>query len=302
VRTLVTLVALVFAAYILAGDLTKTNFADLLRANWLWGLSALGLSAVTYVGATMSLSGVVPERLKAVRTFLAQVASSFAALVAPAAVGGAALNIRYLQKAKVSSGDAAASVGLSQVFALVLHLTLLAIFAAVTGTSHDLTVHPPHWAYIALAALVAAILAVLIVPAGRRLLRSRLAPTLSQVIPRLLDIAQQPGRLAVGISGALLVTAGYIGCLYVSVRAFGGDIPFAVVAVVFLTGSAIGSAVPTPGGIGAVEAAMSAGLTAAGLPGGVAISAVVLFRTVTFWLPVPLGWGAMHYLQRREAL
>jgi glycosyltransferase 2 family protein len=302
VRTIVTLVALVFAAYILAGDLTRTNFADLLRANWLWGLSALGLSAITYVGATMSLSGVVPERLNAVRTFLAQVASSFAALVAPAAVGGAALNIRYLQKAKVSSGDAAASVGLSQVFALVLHLTLLVIFAAVTGTSHDLTVRPPHWAYIALAVLVAAILAVLIVPAGRRLLRSRLAPTLSQVIPRLLDIAQQPGRLAVGISGALLVTAGYIGCLYVSVRAFGGDIPLALVAVVFLTGSAIGSAVPTPGGIGAVEAAMSAGLTAAGLPGGVAISAVVLFRAATFWLPVPLGWGAMRYLQRREAL
>jgi uncharacterized membrane protein YbhN (UPF0104 family) len=301
-RTLVTLVAVVLAAYILAGDLTKTNFGDLLRANWLWALAALGLSALTYVGATLSLSGVVIERLNAGRTFLAQVASSFVALVAPAAVGGAALNIRYLQKSKVAPGDAAASVGVSQLIALVQHLILLAIFAALTGASHDISIRPPHWAYVALAVLVAAVVVVLAVPAGRRLLRSRLAPTLSQVVPRLLDIAQHPARLAVGIAGAFMVTFTYIGCLAASVNAFGGSVPIAVVAVVFLTGSAIGSFVPTPGGIGAVEAAMSAGLTAAGLPGGIAISAVLLYRTVTFWLPVPAGWGAMRYLQHREAL
>ncbi len=301
-RTLLTLVALVLASYILAGDLTKTNFGELLRANWLWALAALGLSVLTYVGATLSLSGVVIERLNAGRTLLAQVASSFVALVAPAAVGGAALNIRYLQKSKVAPGDAAASVGVSQLIALVQHLVLLAIFAALTGASSDLSFRPPHWAYVAVAVLVAAVIAVLAVPAGRRLLRSRLAPTLSQAIPRLLDIAQHPARLAVGIGGAFMVTFTYIGCLAASVNAFGGSVPIAVVAVVFLTGSAIGSFVPTPGGIGAVEAAMSAGLTAAGLPGGVAISAVLLYRTVTFWLPVPAGWAAMHYLQRREAL
>jgi hypothetical protein len=29
---------------------------------------------------------------------------------------------------------------------------------------------------------------------------------------------------------------------------------------------------------------------------------VLLFRTVTFWLPVPLGWAALTYLQHRDAL
>jgi len=149
---------------------------------------------------------------------------------------------------------------------------------------------------------VAVILAFLAVPAGRRLFLSRLAPTLGGVIPRLLDIAQRPAKLAEGIGGALLVTAAYIGCLAVSVRAFGGSLPLVAVAVVYLTGSAIGSAVPTPGGLGAVEAALTAGLTAAGLHGATAISSVLLFRTVTFWLPVPLGWAALTYLQHRDAL
>jgi glycosyltransferase 2 family protein len=302
-RTLLTLVASVIAAYILAGELTKESFGDLLRhANWWWSITALGLSALSYLGASLSLSGFVLERLRPARTLRVQVAASFVTLVTPAAVGGVALNIRYLRKTGVAPADAAASVGVSQVIAFGLHTVLLLIFAALTGTSHSTSVRPPGWAYIGLAVLVGVILAVLAVPAGRRLLVSRLAPTLGEVIPRLLDIAQRPAKLAEGIGGALLLTAAYIGCLAVCVQAFGGSLPIVAVAVVYLTGSAIGSVVPTPGGIGAVEAALTAGLTAAGLTGATAISSVLLFRAVTFWLPVPLGWAALHYLQRHDAL
>ena len=302
-RTLVTLVASLIAAYILAGELTKESFGELLRhANWWWSITALGLSALTYVGASLSLSGFVLERLKLARTLLVQVAASFVTLVTPAAVGGAALNIRYLRKAGVAPADAAASVGVSQVIAFALHAILLVIFAALTGTSHTASVRPPGWAYIGLGVLVGIILVVLAVPAGRRLLASRLAPTLRGVVPRLLDIGQRPAKLAEGAGGALLLTAAYIGCLAVSVQAFGGSLPLEAVAVVYLTGSAIGSIVPTPGGLGAVEAALTAGLTAAGLAGATAISSVLLFRTVTFWIPVPLGWAALNYLQRHDQL
>jgi glycosyltransferase 2 family protein len=302
-RTLLTLVAAVFAAYILAVDLTKTSFSKTLsQADWRWGLVALLLSALTYFGATWALSGFVLERLRFVQTFLTQVACSFVTLVTPAAVGGVALNLRYLRKRNVTSTDAVASIGVSQIIAFTLHLTLLVIFIAIAGSSHDTTLRPPDWTYIALAVLVSVALVVLAVPAGRRLLLSRLTSTLGQVIPRLLDLAQQPAKLAEGIGGTLIVDAAYISCLAVSVRAFGGSLSFAAVAVVYLTGSAIGSAVPTPGGLGAVEAALSAGLTAAGLHGTVAFSAVLLFRTVTFWLPVPLGWIALNYLQHRDVL
>jgi len=115
-------------------------------------------------------------------------------------------------------------------------------------------------------------------------------------------VAQQPAKLAQGIGGTLLLTAAYILCLAASARALGGSVPLPSIAVVYLTGSALGSIVPTPGGLGAVEAALSAGLTAAGLPGATAISTVLLFRTLTFWLPVPVGWGALNYLQRKKAL
>ncbi|HTP14816.1 MAG TPA: lysylphosphatidylglycerol synthase transmembrane domain-containing protein [Streptosporangiaceae bacterium] len=303
-RTLITLVAGVVAAYIVIAQFTKVSIGAVLKhADWRWGILVVALSVLTYVGATFGLTGFVLERLNVVRTFLAQLAGSFVTLVTPAAVGGVALNIRYLRKADVSAPDAAASVGVSQVVAFGLHMLLLVIFAALTRTSRESPLRaPPTWVWIALAVLAAAVLVALAIPAGRRLLRSRLAPTLSQLIPRLLDVAQRPGKLAEGIGGAFLLTAAYIFCLEASVLALGGSVPLASVAVVYLTGSAIGSAVPTPGGIGAVEAALSAGLTAAGMPGAKAVSAVLLFRLVTFWLPVPIGWAAMNYLQRQEAL
>jgi uncharacterized membrane protein YbhN (UPF0104 family) len=301
-RTIATLIASLIAGYLLLGQLGRVNLLSTLQsADWRWTLLALALSGVTYLGAAWSLSGYVPDRLRFRPLVLAQLAGSFVTLVTPAAVGGAALNIRYLQRRKVPAAVAAASVGLSQVVAFVLHILLLVVFAAITG-SQDHSLQPPNWVYFVIAALVIIVLAVIAVPAGRRLIRARLAPVLGQVLPRLLAVVQQPRKLAEGMGGMLLLTGAYILCLAACIRALGGSVSIASIAVVYLTGSALGSAIPTPGGLGAVEAALSAGLTAAGLPGATSVSAVLLFRTITFWLPVPVGWGAFNYLERHEYL
>ena len=302
-RTLLTLVASVAAVYLLAGELARTSLRSVLSAaDWRWGIAALALSAATYVAAAEALTGFVPGRLKFRLTLLAQLAGSFVTLVTPAAVGGATLNIRYLQRQKVPSSVAAASVGVAQVGAIVLHVLLIIVFAAITGSSGSEPVQPPRWVWFVLAGLVLIALVVLAIPAGRRMLRARLSPMLGQVLPRLLEVAQQPGKLARGVGGTLLLSLIYIACLAACVAAFSRSVPIAKIGLVYLTGSAIGSIMPTPGGLGAVEAALTAGLTAAGEPGAAAASAVLLFRLLTFWLPVPLGWGALKYLEREQAL
>jgi glycosyltransferase 2 family protein len=304
-RTLVTIVATLAAGYLLAGELARTSLSSVLRSaesKWQWGLVALILEGVTFIGATISLQGFVADRLSFTKTMLAQIAGSFVRLVTPAAVGGAALNIRYLQRRKIPSAVAAASVGVWQAVAFVLHILLLVVFVAITGTGREHSLRPPTWSYFVLAGLAILGVAVVSVPASRRLIRERAAPMLGQVLPRLLEVAQQPRKLAQGIGGALLLSAAYIGCLAACVAAFGQSVPIASIAVVYLTGSAFGSIMPTPGGLGAVEAALTAGLTAAGLPGAVAVSSVLLFRLLTFWLPVPVGWVALSYLERQAAL
>jgi glycosyltransferase 2 family protein len=304
-RAVITLIAGVFAAYLLAGQLADVSFSKLLaHANLAWAFVALALSACTYLGASWALSGFVLERLHPIRTFLVQVAGSFVILVTPAAVGGVALNVRYLRRAKLSAANAAASVGVTQVISLLIYVVLVLISVAITGQSHAANALKPHrWEFIALAVATGIVLLVLAFPAGRKQVFSRVGSIAGQVIPRLLDVAQQRTKLAEGVGGALLTSVAYILCLAASVRAMGmSNVPIASIAVVYLTGNAVGSIVPIPGGIGAIETAMSLGLTAAGLPGGTAIAAVLLFRTATFWLPAPAGWVAFNYLQRRGVL
>ena len=160
-RSLVTMVATVVAVYLLAGELARESLGHVLRmADWRWGLVALALSAATYVGAALELSGFVAEPLRFTRTLLAQLAGSFVTLVTPAAVGGAAINIRYLQRRKIPAPVAAASVGVSQVVAFVLHILMLIVFIAIAGAADKQPFRPPTWVYFVLAGLVVAASAV----------------------------------------------------------------------------------------------------------------------------------------------
>ena len=302
-RTLIMIIVGSIAGYVLLSQLAQVDLATLLTtANWEWLLVALLLSLVTYVGAAWSLSGFVPERLRLHRTVLAQLAGDFATLVSPPTLGAVAINLRYLQRAGLHPALAAASVGVSQVMAFVFHIGLLLAFGIAAGTQADLTFNPPQEAVIAVVAIAVALIALLAIPAIRRPITRRLLPTLREVGPRLVTVAQRPLKLTEGIGGILLLNLAYIGVLIACINAFGGSLSIAVIAVVYLAGATLGQAAPTPGGLGAVEAALSAGLTAAGLDGGIAVSAVLLYRLVTFWLPTVPGYWAFTWLTRKGAL
>jgi len=73
------------------------------------------------------------------------------------------------------------------------------------------------------------------------------------------------------------------------------------VSAAYLTAAAIGAVSPTPGGLGAVEAALVAGLIGLGVPPGPAIAGVLSFRLITYWLPVIPGVVAFRVLRRRGA-
>ncbi|MEV0972873.1 flippase-like domain-containing protein [Microtetraspora glauca] len=302
-KTLVTIIASAIAAYILLSQISQVNlFSVVTSANWAWGGVALVGAGLSYVAAAIMLRGFVPEHLPLGPTVLAQFAASFVKLVAPAAVGGVAINTRYLQKRGIPSGPAVASVGASQLIGLMFHLMLLLFFGYITGTQAAPSLTPSRGLLIALLATAVLCLIVLAVRPLRRFVTVRLRAMFSGVVPRLLDVLQSPSKIFEAVGGTLLLTIAFVACLYACVRAFGGDLSFAAIAVVFLTANAIGSAAPTPGGLGAVEAALSVGLTVAGMDRSVALSAVLLYRLMTFWLPVLPGWASFAWLQRHNAL
>jgi undecaprenyl-diphosphatase len=94
------------------------------------------------------------------------------------------------------------------------------------------------------------------------------------------------------------VTLAYITAFAGSVAAFGGGLSVAQLGAVYLGGSAVAAAAPTPGHLGALEAALVAGLTGVGMSAGPAVSAVLTYRLCTYWLPVLPGWISWNLIQR----
>ncbi|WP_405938717.1 flippase-like domain-containing protein [Streptomyces sp. NBC_00726] len=307
-RTLFSFIAGAIAAYFLISQVTEADFGAVVeQAEWGWVAAALGFSALSYVAAAMSLLGFVPERVSFGRTVLAQVAGSFVKIVAPAAVGGVALNTRFLQRSGVRPGLAVASVGASQLFGLGCHILLLGAFGYLTGTEKTPSSLTPSRTVIAgLLTVAVLVLVVTAIPFLRKFVVTRVRSLFAGVVPRMLDVVQRPQKLLTGIGGMLLLTGVFVMCLDASVRAFSGpDTPhlsYASIAVVFLAGNALGSAAPTPGGMGAVEGALTLGLIAVGLPKEVAAPAVLLFRLMTLWLPVLPGWLCFNHLTRKGQL
>ncbi|MCX3059281.1 lysylphosphatidylglycerol synthase domain-containing protein [Streptomyces sp. GXMU-J5] len=305
-RTLISFIAGALGAYFLLSQLTHIDFGQIVgEAQWGWVGLAVLFSACSYVAAAMSLLGFVPERVPFLRTVAAQVAGSFVKIVAPAAVGGVALNTRFLQRAGVRPGLAVASVGASQLFGLGSHILLLLTFGYLTGTEKTPSLSPSRTVIAGLLTVAVLALVVTSIPFLRKFVVTRVRSLFAGVVPRMLDVLQRPRKLVTGIGGMLLLTACFVMCLDASIRAFGDSttgLSLASVAVVFLAGNALGSAAPTPGGVGAVEATLTVGLIAVGLPKEVAAPAVLLYRLLTLWLPVLPGWLFFNHLSREGAL
>ena len=111
--------------------------------------------------------------------------------------------------------------------------------------------------------------------------------------------AASPVKLGLLFGGSALITLAYIAALAASVQAFGGGPGLVVLGAVYLAAAALAAAAPTPGGLGAIEAALVAGLTGVGMQPGPAVSAVLLYRLATYWLPVLPGWLSWRSLQHR---
>uniref|UniRef100_UPI0018922FF7 lysylphosphatidylglycerol synthase transmembrane domain-containing protein n=1 Tax=Catenulispora rubra TaxID=280293 RepID=UPI0018922FF7 len=308
-RTLLSVVGGAIAFYLLATQLTGFQVPKLNTWQaWGWVVGAAVASGLTYVAAAFNLLGCVKERVPVGRTITAQVAAAFAGLVAPAAVGGLAVNTRFLQRAGIPVARAVTAVGVSQVIGFACYLVLLLLFSAFAGNhqkeSGGLSAITPS-ATVTGVVIALAVIGLLIaaIPQLRAFVISRAKPLVTDIGPELLQVARSPRKLAQAFGGAVGLPLAASFCLWASVNAVSGnDVNLAAMGVAYLVAKAVGSLVPTPGGIGGVEAVLTAGLTTAGVPSAVAATSVIVFRLLTWWLPVIPGWFAFTALQRRGAL
>lgn len=304
--TVLTVVMLALAAWVLIPQLSDLDVIGrkISHAHPWYAVIAMAFSLATYLAAGIALTGSVTERIRLRWSVVAQMASSFANRVTPSKVGGLALNTRFLQKQGVDLPLAVAGVGVNAAAGVICHVSLLLGTLLLVQQEPNQKISMPSVSVLLLIALGCAVITGLLIaiPVTRKMIVGKLLPTLKGVANGLRDLATSPIRLIQLFGGSYLLTLCYIGCLWASLQAFGASESFGEISLVFLTASIAASVAPTPGGLGAAEAAFLAGLVAIGVPKETALPTVFLYRLVSFWIPILPGWIAMRALQRADRL
>lgn len=277
--------------------------------NWPWVAAAASLIAISYVFSALALSVAAGRRLPLARTVLVQLAAAVANRVTPASAGGAAINARYLNRQGLSAGESGAVVALSGVAHAIVAIGCVIVLGpsvAVSIGGHVLDAISGEDAVWPALALIAAALAVSI--GVRTVVRkcpawaTRVRQPVDDALRLARGLVRSPLRSALMILLAVALKAANLLALLAALWAFDGQVATWHVAVVYLVGATTAGLVPTPAGLGTVDAALIGGLVGAGATAGATLAAVAVYRLLTFWAPIGPGLIASSMLRRRMAI
>jgi len=299
-QTLVVIAVLALGVHLLApqvGELGRA-FEAIRESNPGWLALALVASLLTYVAGAWSQTGAVRQPLALTRTTAMQLTAAFTSKLTPASIGSFAVRIRFLQRSGLSSEEAVTGTALNSVAGGIARLVAIAAAIPLIGSSRFGVPRPADWEILAAVVIVGAVAGVVFFTAiGRRLLQP-----IRRAVTELGVVVRDPAKAFALLGGALAVILLNIICFAAALAAVHAHVGASTAIVVYLGGSTVGGAAPTPGGLGAVEAALVAGLTAAGVDASLAVAGVLTFRLLTYWLPIPLGYAALRGLRREGRL
>jgi len=304
IRVLLYMAGAAFAAKLLLpqmGGLTQT-WSVLRAVRWGWLATGLLVVPLVYLAAAMALAGSVNHPLGIRRTALVQLAGSFVNKLAPRGLGGMGVNERYLVRSGVDRPVAVAGIALNMAAGFVVHvISLMAVSLLLGWRGVQKITLPSSWPILLALATIISILTVIALALWPDARRKIAVPILASIVG-FVDVIRRPSRAAVLFAGVAGVTAANVLMLTISLQAFGVHPSLLKIGAVYLGGSAVASASPTPGNLGAIEAVLVANLTTVGVQVNPAIAAVLLYRLIAFWLPIVPGLLAFQYLRRQQIL
>lgn len=292
---------LALALYVLVPQLGsfQSSWGHLRQADALWVVTAVALTACTYLAGALTYCLLASKPLKYFPTVLVQLAAMFINRLLPAGLGALGANYVYLRHHKHNEGQAATIVAMNNLVGMAGHV-ILACAALVAYQGHFPAPNYAHLNETLLKASGATVLAiaVLVLFLGKRRFKQQAASVRRQV----LSYRYHPWRLIGALFTSMTLTMANVLGLVACCLAVGFYLPFLVIFLIFTFGVSAGTATPTPGGLGGFEAGLTAGFVAFGVPAGTALAAALLFRLISYWLPLGFGAAALIISQRKGYL
>ena len=289
-----------------------SNWSDIRDAmgglDWVWVIPVVLATVFGTVGGAMSLAGSVIRPIPLGQATIIMFGQSFLNRFTPMNAGGMAMRIRYLQKGGTDVTVSTAAVGLTSAASGVVQVVFIAFFFLWSSSDPTGDVSTggdsggPDFTLILVfaGAVVVAGIVVAAIPKFRQWVVTFVRATMEKIRHDFGELARRPTKLGLLFGGAAIGKLSTIVAFAAACRGFGVEIPFAELGAMYLVATTIASTVPTPGGVGAIEAALILVLTNAGVPDATAWAAVLLFRLINYWLPTIPGYICLKISERRE--
>ena len=290
-----------------AGDV----WSDLQGAAWGWVFVTFVLAQLTNVSGAFVLTGAIPKRLPLGTTIGVQFGQAFSGLVAGTA-GSFALVVRFCQKQGVPSTAAVGAGMVNSASGIIVQAVVVGLALLVGNSTLDLSDigadssggggSSKTLVVIAIVVVAVAAGALLVLPKLRHQLWAKAKPQLDELKEVLVGTVTQPKRAAQVFGGQLATQLLFALALGAACLAYGTELNLATLILVNTFASLLGGIAPVPGGMGVMEATMSAGLTAAGMDPSTAVAAAITQRLMTTYLPPIWGYLAIAWLRRRDEI
>jgi uncharacterized protein (TIRG00374 family) len=307
----------------------EDSLAKMDDATWYWIVVAVGFNVVAFGAYVALFKGIlggaagekVNERLDLEASYQITMAGLAATrLFSAAGAGGLVVTYWALRKAGMERRRAACRMVAFLALTYVFYLAALIVFGVLLRTGVLPGANPPGGTIVpaAIAGVVMVLLGLIALIPGDFERRLATVSRRSEWVARFaVRVAKGPATIATGvrtaiayvrhpkrgfmaIAGAIGFWAANIGILWASFEAYGADVPFGVLVQGFFVGMAA-NLIPSPaGGVGSVDAGMIAAFVLFDIPTAEVFAAVLTYRVIAFWLPIPPGIVA--YVQLRHTV
>ncbi|MFG2633264.1 YbhN family protein [Streptomyces sp. NPDC048362] len=305
VRRVVCLVplALVAVAAVRHRSVLAEGLGQLRTASWPWLLAAVAATCLTWVAAAFTRQGAVVQPLPRGRLLATQFAAGAANHLLPSGLGAGAVNLRFMAVCGVPLARSSAALALYLLAECVGRLGLLAALLIAFPDALRLGSLPPAGSALpvllgaaALSAVAAAVLALV------TRLRARVLAFARDALGEARSVHRRPARALALWGGSLAFPALQAAALTAVGQALRLPVPAAHMALAYLAATAAVAVVPTPGGLGSVEAALIVALVAVGGPVAGATAVVLAYRIITVWVPLVPGALTLGALVRLKVV
>ncbi|WP_369252817.1 YbhN family protein [Streptomyces sp. R41] len=295
--------ALVLVVAVRHRSVLVEGFGHLESAEWPWLAAAAATTCLTWVAAAFTRQGAVIERLPARRLLATQFAAGAANHLLPTGLGAGAVNLRFMTVCGVPLARSSAALALYMLAESIARLSLLlGLLIAFPGALRIGSLLPDG----AIGPLLLGVGLVLCVVVATLLLVRRLRTAVLSFLRTALGEARsvhsRPSRALALWGGSLAFPLLQATGLAAVGLALGLPVPPVHMAVAYLAATVAVALVPTPGGIGSVEAALVVALVAAGGPVAVATAVVLAYRIITVWVPLLPGALTLGALVRWKVI